>query len=101
MDNQADLLNQLGIPIPDPNEVIVDDFMTDPLAGMMHKPAHLYTEAELDDFVARTRQMRNSTQMMKAAMQEDVAKVKVAKEKTAKVVVTSVNKAALDDLMNL
>lgn len=83
------------------NDIIDNDFMTDPLAGMMSKPAHLYTEAELDEFVARTRQMRNSTQMMKAAMQEDVAKVKVVKEKTAKMVVPSVNKAALEDLMNL
>lgn len=78
--------------------LVESDFMTDPLAGMLSKPAHLYAEQELDDFVARTRQMRNSTQMMKAEMQKDVAKVKTEpKPKT----VAKVDTKALDDLLDL
>jgi len=74
------------------------DFMTDPLSGMLSKPAHLYTEQELDDFVQRTRQMRNSTQMMKAEMQKDVAKVKTEPKSKA---VVKVDTKALNDLLDL
>lgn len=76
----------------------VDDFMTDPLAGMLSKPAHLYTEQELDEFVAKTRQMRNSTQMMKAEMQKDVAKVKTESKPKP---VARVDTKALNDLLDL
>jgi len=81
--------------------LVESDFMTDPLVGMLSKPAHLLSDAELDAFVAQTRQARNSTQMLKAAMAQDAAKVKVEKVAKKEPKVEKVDTKALDDLLFL